>query len=718
MLAAGLLAAAAAAAADESLCLLRPVDDAGRAIDHPLTLCRAAGEEPACRDLLPGGDARVELRRLYAVEGERHGPVTASPEPVPGEEGTCTLTVPRKARLEISLEGSGVTAVDASFFDAGDERMVRPLERVTVAGEAAVYLPPGAYVVALAARGWAPDLRLLEAEPGSRHRLRYRRLDGWSAVLRLVADAGGGTVEGARVELFGVGASGEPSPAAASPGGRRPIAAGRSDRHGLVVVSGLDPPLAAVAASHPRFVATRLPSITAAAGTFELFEVRLPAGGGFEVLVTVEGVPAAGARCELLAPDLEEPVLERRADGLGVCYASVVPPGGYALRLRAAEGPARGVEPLEVTAGTITQLAVDLRPITVRGHVVRGDEPAADCRVVAVPAAAAGDETVADCDDDGAYELVLWRAGEYLLLAGTEEAAGDAYRSVAIEHDEEIDFQLAANELAGRVVDEAGSALPSARVLVRWLNTVRAVELDEAGWFRVPLREASGMAEIRARADGFEEDEQRLWIEPGRALQPLTLVLRRRQQIEGEVTLPSGLPAAGVWLWIQQQSASPVAPRLALVYSDRDGRFRAPAAGGPLRVFYGGPGCPLAVRDVVAPAAGEALHLHCSPPANLLLKLQTAEGDEGEHVQVLLRRSGVIIPPDVLVLHLRTLGLPPLATGGLFALAALEPDVYDLFHGNRTSVSNLAAGNEDAYLTSVSLGPDQTVELELRVAGR
>ncbi len=158
--------------------------------------------------------------------------------------------------------------------------------------------------------------------------------------------------------------------------------------------------------------------------------------------------------------------------------------------------------------------------------------------------------------------------------------------------------------------------------------------------------------------------------------------------------------------------------------ADASGEIEVPFESVPLRLFYGGPGCALGVLDLapetddLAPETDAVpFEIHCRQPSNLLVRLISDDPALRDHAPLLLRRGDVVVPPGVLRDHLGSLGLPGTTNGqGELGLVALEPGFYNLFHGKGTSVRNLLAGHEKtAYLASVDLGANATVEIEVTV---
>lgn len=638
----------------------------------------------------------------------------------------ATLT---ESSVEVTFDAREVSGLEASFYRLDeDDELRQAARRVSIDRPQTVRIAAGPYLLSLAARGWAPDLRVLEAGPGTTHAVRYRRLDGWSVVLRTIADSDGAPVGNAEVELWSLPGFDEAGRADPEP---RRLLKRRSDAAGLVVVSGLRVPMAAATLSHERFVETRLPALSSENGTFRVFEARLQSGGRLEARVLYEGRPAADARCELAPPDLGTTLLEARTDAGGLCRSTKIPAGRYALRVTLPKATTRNsttqsattVLPLVIADGEATDPTVELRPITVTGTVYLGLQGVPGYEVVFnrtdsfnldASAFPVGRTTTGE---EGDYELVLWAAGDYVAQVRTESTGATNFRSVALEADETVDFQLSAAEIKGQVVDTLGAPRPNASVYVRGGNSLRTVVLDGDARFRVPFPDIEEVAELRASEHGYyPTDSVNIRIAPGITPEPVTLVLRPRGRRSGRAVLASGRPAAGTWVRAYRLGPDGVPAFVERTAADASGRIEVSSEKIPLRLFYGGPGCPLGVSDLAPSAEEEPFEIRCRQPSHILVRLVSDDLDVRSAAPLLIRRGDIIVPLDVLSDHLHTLGLPSTTDGqGRLGLVALEPGHYDIFHGKGTSILNLAAGHEVAYLTSVSLGVKETVDVALTV---
>lgn len=722
---------AATAEGTDLECSLQLSDDRGQVVDENVTICRDK-EPDSCFDLLPGQSSPMIEVGVLRAEGDGHGPTVAKPEVV--GEGTCRLSVTRKATVQISWSNEDVERLTASFYlPSEDPEMLRPAIRVSAVKKQRIRVPVGAYVLSLAERGWAPDLRILDASPGSIHEFNYQRADGWSAVLRTITGQGSHPVPDADLEILTLPGFDETPPTdTALPTPPRTLFKAESSSHGLTVVSGLTVPVATASARHEMYLDAEIPAFSSDWGTFRVFNVRLHRGGSATIKVLREGQEATEALCELASPEimreppwgLHPPLHEGKADQKGVCRLTKVSAGIYALKVSLPESKdAFTVQPIEIRDEEDSEATVELWPLVVSGRVYKGDEGAAGYEVrferqgpfeVPAPAYLAG---LATTDEDGFYEVVLWAAGEYLGQVSTESSTAGNFKLVEIATDETVYFRIAKAELEGQVVDEAGAAIPEARISVRSAGLQRGVLPDQEGRFRVSFRNENDTIEVNANADGYYKAEsQSISIDKDQQPEPVLIVLRKRQTQQGFVLLPSGRVASGVAVSVHRFNPDQYAYALERSITGEDGSFDLPHEAERLRLFFGGPGCALGNYDL--PAASERgeepIELRCEPPSHLIVRIESDDADLRSGSSILLRRGDVVIPPIVLAEHLSSLGLPTTTDGqGKIGLVALAPGSYEVYHGQGTSYRNLLDGYEAAKLSEVSLAMSSTVEIEV-----
>lgn len=699
-------------------------------------LCRIEGLERECEEI-PGDSlpARLTSFDVLQIESEGHGPVSLEPRDlVPIEEG-FRLRVPRKARLRVEGLRDDIP-VTLSLYPQDTPAAPRPAFRRGPLDGRELRIPAGAYIASLAGQGRAPLLVLLDADPGERLTLRYRPLPGWSLLLRTSHPQSGEPVAGTRVEV---------EPAAGYTGPSEPNGKPRrmeSAPSGLVVFSGIREPIVEASAEHPAFLPVHVSGLSATRGTFAYRDVPLPQGGGADIEVTHDDGPTPGAGCTLWkylrdTPGDQSPgeeVFRSTTDERGLCRARHLREGTYMLRIRPPSRLVEGTEEASAKLDRVVQILdgqtvreqVILDPTRLEGTVRRGNRPAPGYEIVVLDLEnkiknASSDDAlvVARTDEDGHYEAALWTAGDYVVLVQNQSGAPGAMKRLRLDGGTEtVDFQLAADEIVGRVVDGEGQPLEKAHVQLTWQGTdYRLATTDSNGDFAFPI-EQEGEAELTAHKQGYRSSEP-LVLEVGEDLQlaPVVLTLSRQPEIEGRLSTAGGSPVAGGWVSSYKlEVQEPVL--VGTVQTGPDGRFRLPVAPGRAhRLFFGGPNCPLGARSIdSAPDPDTPVEILCAEaPANLQITLKTPEGTPREGASLLLVRGKVVYPQPVVAAHLSRLGLPAATDGsGRLALVALEPGEYRLYLADVTSPFNILVGAPRGFLATATLAPWSTKVAELR----
>lgn len=706
----------------EAAPLLHLVDDRGQPITAGLEVCFQIGTRSECTPSREGAPVAIpsELDAVR-VEGEDHGPVSARRSEIARSDGPAILAVPRKARLDIAAPTE--EKIRISIYSQDDPTFRTPSFRGEAHGGSFLKIPAGRHLVSLTAGDKAPDLHLLTAEPGGRHRLAWTSRPGWSLVLRFRSGEDAAPVEKAVVRLEG-------SEGFSAPGQRTLHATSISG--GLALVSGVSHALASAFTDHPVFVPSREEGLSASPGTFAFREIRLERGGTLRATVTLEGRPAAGSTCQVLeyeanpyGPAPEPKVhFEGPIGRDGLCRSGRLAAGPYTLRLTPPESRSRVDRSVTIVNGQETTADVALVPIRVHGEVTRGTEPAsgyvvtfADMAEVKPNATRRDALAEAVTGEDGHYDAVLWAPGEYFVMLDAPAGAPAAFKRLRLAGEEErVDFYLEPQEVAGVVVDERDRPVPEASVGFRLNGSVRRATTDEKGAFSFPLPD-TGTGQVQAAKPGFlSPDPVEVTVSPDAPLQPVVLRLRRTGLLAGKV-LAAGRPVAGAGLTSYRVESGERMTRLGSVITDQEGRFEIPASGGgvPVRVFVTGAGCPLTPFDLVA--SEEEAVLQCPAlPASLELRFQDQQGRPVAGRTVVGRHNGKVIPNEVLITHLSRFRLPAASDGaGRLLLVGLAPGSYDLYLTEATNPELIAMGAPHGFLTSASLAPFTTTELQVTV---
>jgi hypothetical protein len=196
---------------------------------------------------------------------------------------------------------------------------------------------------------------------------------------------------------------------------------------------------------------------------------------------------------------------------------------------------------------------------------------------------------------------------------------------------------------------------------------------------------------------------------------PQKIVLKRLDRIEGHVVWPGGGRAPGIAVASFSTGAG-VPFNAGHVITEADGHFSVAKADGPsTRLFVAGPGCPLQVTDVQN--NGEEITLPCAAESSgLEITMKKGDGSPVEGERVTLRWNGVLIPNAVLNDHLTFLGMPTGTNGeGRLTIVALPPGNYDVFLQSGSSEATISDGLPHGFISTVTLAPMETAELEVRL---
>lgn len=521
----------------------------------------------------------------------------------------------------------------------------------------------------------------------------------------------------------------------------RPLGTTVTGPEGIAIFSGLVAATAGLSASHPRFLPAKVYGIVASSGTFAFRDVQLPSGGQVRAEVLLRDRPAAGSTCKLLALNTTiraapyRVVWQGTTDGLGICRTAAVAAGDYELETDVPEISTKCEKWTTVTEGRETGERIALFPTEISGGVRRSGTGLAGYSVNVIPVVAdwpmdAPDlpVTAAKTDEDGHYELTLLMPGRYALqLQSPTGAWVSGVKSVSTFGGEEktVDFDLAAASLRGVVVDGSQQGVPAANVVVKHAAGAFITSTDSAGNFTVDIQD-QGPVHLSANKEGYRGSDP-IEVQVGdevAVIPPITLVIKKADVIDGNVLAADGAPVPGA------QISSVVflngGPQLfASARSNSDGSFEAPVPPGPALLFVSGPGCPLFAFTPTTgsePADGEdgaGEVVQCPQDAAALdVTLSDAGGKPIASSGLLLRAGGVVVPRDVLDIHLAGMGMPTLTDGfGQIVLPGLAPGVYDLFLSTRSSAETIAAGNPSGFLATVTLPPRDTVEMQVRYSG-
>lgn len=702
--------------------------------------CReAASEEP-----IPWPRGATALR----VEGPGHGPLWIEADDLPP---SGPLIVPRKA--ELTVEGLPAGAA-LELYSIADPVFRVPLDVVRPEAAAApVPVPSGPMVLAVLAEGHAPDLHRLDAPPGGGTTVRYTPRAGWSAVVRVSSAVRRRPLPGTEVRLI------ETSPTAPAANGEV-VASRRTDADGLVLLSGLEVPMASAEAAHPAHAPQTVRGLIAPVGSLHLQEVALWPGGALEARVLWHGEPAAGLRCRLF----EYPVdpLRRvaparvarrgRTDDQGRWRVGRLPDGLYLLRVTAPGGAAHVDLPLRVADRRVTEKELDLRPRPIAGEVLRDGAPAEGFRVQVrtvwpatgprgEPSHAVSPTTQGEAvtGADGSYRLTVLTEGPFdVELSAPDGTTVATRRGQVAAEGAEASFSLAGRSVRGRTRSERGGWL-DADVALAWDDSGSPVRVQKGragpdGRFEFPvLAEVLGTGRVVATREGYAPAEADVDLRAPEGPPEVELALVPLRRLRGRVTSGRGEPVAGAWVMSCPDEQELLYRCFGEATTGPDGAFEAPwdvrpRPGRPypesIRLWVSGPGCPLIDVPVdvsggdgtAAPSfdpATDELAIRCDAQEAVLrihLAFSASHSLEGEHLVV--RREGrPVVPVPVLNGHLDHLGLPRTTDAQGRLLLVLPAATWEVFRRDGIEDPSFRHPRGGGFLGSAVLPPDRATDL-------
>ncbi len=727
LLAALLLLAPASQAAPLRLRLL---DDRGKPITEPVKVCLYRGLETSCLERSPY-EVPPSMQKFESLtaEGPAHGPINLNRSELAGP-GPFELSVriPRKGLL--TIQGLPTDPVALSLYAGDDTTFRKPAFRFEHIEAAGLRIPAQRFVLALSEGRSAPDLQLLTVKPGAQYGIVYHRRPGWSLLFRSV---GAGRAPVARAEAILL--------SAAAPGKEKEISKSTSDLDGLGTVSGVVEPFATLSLSAAGYLAESAPGLTAARGTFTFREVVLERGGNVKALVTLDGKAAAGAACQLASTQRKQDSGSRlpTADVLaespvsvsGTCETPRLRHGDYVFRVIPRDSHNSDDQLVMLPEDGTVDLEVRLRRYSVSGTVRRGEKPEpgmlvfatndADFPAFPAPRSAPPEPLKMETDEEGRFHGAVWRSGKYTFTVTTKAVVVAGTRTVEVGDDGAIvDLQLNEGDLSAVVVDQRDTPVPNAwvnasvRIPGGWDN--RWGYADEAGQYSFPL-EGGGPVKLIAGKDGYKNsDEVELNVSPDQTIPTQRLVVTKLDTIEGHVLWPDGSGASGIDVATYDATPNRAPIDAGSVLTEPDGHFSvARAPGGSTRVFVTGAGCPLQAADIANDSTD--VRLVCAPVSSgLEATMKKSDGTPVQDEHVLLRWNGMVIPRAILKSHLTFLGMPDGTDGsGRLAIVALPPGNYDVFLQDSSSEATISEGLPYGFISTVTLPPMETAELEVRV---
>jgi hypothetical protein len=296
--------------------------------------------------------------------------------------------------------------------------------------------------------------------------------------------------------------------------------------------------------------------------------------------------------------------------------------------------PVRTVRPADLSDGDDGEVTFELQPIRVAGTVYRGKRPSP--ATVTFRRGMEDDRYAvsAEADEDGDYELVLFRPARYDIYVALEGREGPPFISLKepIEGDTLLDLYIPDNALRVRVVDEAtGEGVGGATVmLVGHSRSFRLDETDAEGVALLPPQ-PPGPLRLVAAAEGYEEGPGvETIVGPEDRSREIRLPVRKTGAVPAvRLLLPGGAPAAGAEAWAVA-APGPDAAALWRGTADARGVLKLPRSvdGALLLVRHPGAGGGARRIDLPEREGAEPVPWTLAPRApTLAIQVERAEGE-------------------------------------------------------------------------------------------
>jgi protocatechuate 3,4-dioxygenase beta subunit len=331
-------------------------------------------------------------------------------------------------------------------------------------------------------------------------------------------------------------------------------------------------------------------------------------------VVDTGGRPIAGATVHLLPANVagtagnadanaaREALVSVRTDAHGRFAVKKLPAGPIDLAVRArrfAPVLLRGVVP-SLVPGSPAEAPADLGKIVLQaGAVLTGSVEDPEGRPLSgalvrvgrtdeledwLSWAGAKPENESRTGVDGGFEAIDLTPGEWLRLRIERE--GYASRTIGLDTWMEEPLRIVLtpiSQVAGRVLDEAGSPIPAARVILeneRADSCLAEGPTDALGRFAIAGLPPGRYTLHVSAVDHLPAEPQPVQVVAGSNVTDLTILLSEGAVIEGQVTTADGDPAVGAEVRLADSSSllAPEAARrfsfIASTRTDGDGRYR------------------------------------------------------------------------------------------------------------------------------------------------
>ncbi len=350
----------------------------------------------------------------------------------------------------------------------------------------------------------------------------------------------------------------------------------------------------------PKLSATRVPIVPlTAAGPTDLKDVFVSAAGAARITLSFpEGAPEGGVRVSILrktgdfpGPDDEVvSVKELLAPGKDARLdLRKLDPGLVVIAISGISTDLYRTVDASIRPDILTEVAVTLDPIVVRGTVTRGKSPVEVAKLELVQTKKVASAT---SDKDGLYRLLVWTSGVYMLLT-TPPAENFAFpETLDVENTAEVehDVVLPFSSIMGTVTDkETGAPIPKARLTASPAEEGEVgfsfgVDSDDEGSYRFGNL-TDRVLKIKVEAEGYSSESFDS-VRPAEGGTRLDVTLSGGLTLRGQVVDDVGRPIAGAFVGLDSDSTDSVFSRRTETSGDGSFSFDGLRRGGHLLVVH------------------------------------------------------------------------------------------------------------------------------------
>jgi hypothetical protein len=401
-----------------------------------------------------------------------------------------------------------------------------------------------------------------------------------------------------------------------------------------------------------------------------------------------------------------EEVFSGSADDQGLATIPGQAPGRFRVSVSDALDNDLASKSFQIAGPEDGRQTIEMEILTIRGTVTLGKEPLAATLWFGGRRGSPGVKM--ESDSEGGFHGVLPRDGWWPVDVASPERKLETRTKVKVEAGRdglaEVEIELPATRVFGKVLDEKGRPMPSARLVVNTPDADVLASADEAGSFDV-----RGLSEGMVQVSGvfssgegeWTSDRIALFLRDGEETGPIELRMRKNRRFSGTVQSPLG-PVPGASILVIPLRP----PSLAgTARTDLDGSFTAlvPAATESAVVIVSPPGHALKAFTVPVGDAPQTLRVGREGGELEVLVPEKSEDIEREEVILMVFQNGLPLPTRILnqwaLGHGRDLAIP-----GKVAVADVAPGEYRACLTARVVLASWEASGWTAPLAKCTTG--------------